>query len=317
MPVPRFFRPPILGHILSLLGALTAAGLIAGSPAASLLKAHDVVGLVGGGAWVAEQREGFIEAALRAARPDLKLRFRNFAWEGDTVSQQPRDLNYPDPFTQLGSHGVTITFVQFGQNESWAGDAGVAEFRTHYLRLLENLNRVTPRLILVTPTRFEAKPPPGPNLAARNADLARYAAVIREIATQQQFPLVDLFALTPDPGAVWTTDGRQLSPAGHQSVAAAFVANVAPHPGQTPPASPTAAFRAAVVAKNQLWVHHVRPTNWAFLAGDRTEQPSSHDHRDRSILWFPGEITQFGVQVQEADRQIDSLARNLTPPSAR
>ena len=35
------------------------------------------------------------------------------------------------------------------------------------------------------------------------------------------------------------------------------------------------ALRQLLIAKNRLWFDYWRPQNWAFLAGDRTAQPSS------------------------------------------
>jgi hypothetical protein len=44
--------------------------------------------------------------------------------------------------------------------------------------------------------------------------------------------------------------------------------------------------------------------NWAFLAGDRTEQPSSRDHRDQKIRWFPAEMNQFLPLIETKEREI-------------
>jgi hypothetical protein len=68
--------------------------------------------------------------------------------------------------------------------------------------------------------------------------------------------------------------------------------------------------REAVVHKNRLWFRYWRPTNWAFLAGDRTEQPSSRDHRDRSIRWFPKEMEEFVPLIESADAEIRRQAMN-------
>jgi aryl-alcohol dehydrogenase-like predicted oxidoreductase len=68
-----------------------------------------------------------------------------------------------------------------------------------------------------------------------------------------------------------------------------------------------------VKSKNQLWFHAWRPMNWAFLAGDRTEQQASRDHRDPKIRWFPAEMEQYGPLVTEADARIESLAAQIQP----
>ena len=74
--------------------------------------------------------------------------------------------------------------------------------------------------------------------------------------------------------------------------------------------------RVAVAEKNTLWFRYTRPTNWAFLAGDRTEQPSSRDHRDLKVRWFPSELEQFVPLIAEAEHRIEKLAP-MTPDSSR
>ncbi|HMO66627.1 MAG TPA: hypothetical protein PKE47_15630, partial [Verrucomicrobiota bacterium] len=69
--------------------------------------------------------------------------------------------------------------------------------------------------------------------------------------------------------------------------------------------------RQAVIAKNRLWHGYWRPANWAFLWGDRTEQPSSRDHRDRSVRWFPAEMEEFVPLIREAEARIESLAAQV------
>ena len=51
--------------------------------------------------------------------------------------------------------------------------------------------------------------------------------------------------------------------------------------------------------------------NWAFLGGDRIEQPSSRDHRDPKVRWFPGELEQFGPLIEQAEAMIGELAKTM------
>src|SRR5687767_6810824 len=59
------------------------------------LKPNDVVALVGGEDMVVASELGYLEAVMQRALPTYKLKFRSLAWEGDTVFEQRRDLNYP------------------------------------------------------------------------------------------------------------------------------------------------------------------------------------------------------------------------------
>ena len=67
--------------------------------------------------------------------------------------------------------------------------------------------------------------------------------------------------------------------------------------------------RQAILRKNRLWFDYWRPMNWAFLAGDRTEQPSSRDHRDPSMRWFPKEMQEFLPLIQEKESEIRTRLR--------
>lgn len=278
------------------------------------LRTNDVIGLVGGSVWVAEQRDGYLEAALRQTHPGHQLRVRNFGWEGDTVASGLREVNYPHVPALMRRYAVTVALLQFGQSESFAGDAGLAAFRRDYAQLLDQLGAITPRLVLVTPLPFESPPPPIPDLASRNSQLASYVGVVRELGAARGLPVLDLFTnASPAPGLSLTTDGRQLSVRGEAVSAREIVRAWAPTlvPASDPVAWLTGPqvepLRVAVVAKNQLWRYHVRPTNWAFLAGDRTEQASSRDHRDRNVRWFPGEVEEFGRRLSDAERKLDQL----------
>jgi hypothetical protein len=67
-------------------------------------------------------------------------------------------------------------------------------------------------------------------------------------------------------------------------------------------------------AKNRLWFDYWRPQNWAFLAGDRTVQPSSRDHIDPSKRWFPPEREQFLPLIEAKEKEIDAVAAKLAKP---
>jgi hypothetical protein len=49
--------------------------------------------------------------------------------------------------------------------------------------------------------------------------------------------------------------------------------------------------------------------NWAFLHGDRTEQPSSRDHRDPKVRWFPAEMEKFLELIDAEEARISILAK--------
>jgi lysophospholipase L1-like esterase len=288
------------------------------------LEKGDVVAFVGGADVAAAMESGHLEALLTARFRGLGVRFRNFGWEGDTVHAQPRDVGFPPLSVHLKRARASVIVIQFGRSESLSGRAGLPGFVRDYGKLLDDCARQTTRLVLVTPPPFEQGGGLLPGLAKRNADLATCSRAIRDLARERKSPLVDLFdelggESHHEPRL--TGDGLQLTPLGHALVARAFVRQL----GLTELADAAGAadesgawsngsferLRQLVVAKNRLWFNYWRPQNWAFLGGDRTEQPSSRDHRDPKIRWFPSEIEKFVPLIEAKEREIDELANKL------
>src|SRR3954466_5796575 len=90
----RFATPDSSVKIFSSL-ALAVLLLVARARGGPFFQANDVVALVGGEEMVAAAEQGELELRLVRALPDLHLKFRSLAWEGDTGFEQPRGLNYP------------------------------------------------------------------------------------------------------------------------------------------------------------------------------------------------------------------------------
>ena len=286
------------------------------------LESGDVVAFVGGADIEAAQESGHLEALLAVKYRGLNVRFRNFGWEGDTVFAQPRDVGFPPLKAHLQRARASVIVLQFGRAEALSRRDALLGFIAAYQKLLDECARQTPRLVLVTPPPFEKAGGLLPDLSMRNGDLVAYANAIRELARQRGLPLVDLFTELGgkshrEPSL--TDNGLQLTPRGHALVARAFASQVglrelagrAGEPNENG-AWPNPAFervRQAVVAKNRLWFNYWRPQNWAFLGGDRTEQPSSRDHRNPSVRWFPAEMEKFTPLIQQAETRIEEAAQ--------
>jgi hypothetical protein len=96
------------------------------SAAEPFLKKGDVIALVGGEDMVVAGELGYLEILLTRALPEHRLRFRCLAWEGDTVFEQRRDLNFPPLEAQLDQVGATVVLCQFGQMESLAAGSAAS-----------------------------------------------------------------------------------------------------------------------------------------------------------------------------------------------
>lgn len=284
------------------------------------LREGDMVAFLGGSEVAAARDCGHLESLLALEFAPLRPRFRNFGWEGDTVHHRPREINFPDPLTLLKQAEVSVLIVEYGRTESLDGAAGAGEFAAAYGRWLRGLAAVTPRIVLVTPAPFEGVPAPLPDLASRNKDLGLYVSAIRELAEASGLPVIDLFgSLSRGSNRDrLTVDGLQFSPAGHARVAEEFI-RLALGRGASGTGGAHSSgvwndprrekVRQAVLAKNRLWFDYWRPQNWAFLGGDRTEQPSSRDHRDPKVRWFPEEMRRYLPLIQAAEASIETILR--------
>lgn len=314
------------------------------------LRPHDVIALVGGEDMVVASELGHLETLLQRALPSYQLKVRSLAWEGDTVFEQHRDLNYPTLETQLEKIGATVVIAQFGQMESLAGKEHLAEFSAAYEKMIARLEGGGKRrLILLAPTLFEqgrssySRPresssprrfaQPEPNLV-----LVEYRMQIGVIAGARGFPFVrgnstkeELLAdgktirKTSDTGwtaSPFTRDGVHLNNHGHKvstndlkEIFAelrtdSFTQKTAKEERIAQIAS-RENLRQLIVAKNRLWFHYARPQNWAFLAGDRTNQPSSRDYKDPSKRWFPEELERFVPLIEAKEQEIWAAAAKL------
>ena len=301
--------PNLVNSFFSLLAALayfSAATFV--KAADPFFKTNDVVALIGGEDMVAAAESGHLESLLVRAMPDARLRFRSLAWEGDTVFEQPRDLNYPTLEQQLDEIGATVVIVQFGQMESLAGESSIAAFAAAYGKLVDQLaSGGKRRLALIAPTPVAARSP----AARRFKFLEAYSDAVREVAAQRGLRFV-----APDDRAEPSTanfrDGIHLSDEGQAALASrtAEVLSVNGRAGE-PASTDALRFGDSIRAKNRLWFHYTRPQNWAFLNGDRTSQPSSRDHRDPSKRWFPEEMKQWLPLIDAKEQEIAKLAAHF------
>lgn len=275
----------------------------------------DRVVMLGEGFIEREGQFGIIESALVAAHADLALEFRNLGWNGDTVWAESRGVfdspaeGYKRMLSLVEELAPTVVIVAYGRNESYAGAAGLDGFRGQLTQLCNDLTQAsapnetdeTPspvRLVLVTPPPFLAAPT-CPDADARNAALADYAAVIREVASEREAGLVDLFASFPRTlgDTPLSTDGLQLTPAGYEAAARIFVASS----GRTLPTENLATLsdlRSLVAAKNELFFHRWRPANETYLFLFRR-----HEQGNNAV-----EIPQFDPLVEEAEAKVRAAA---------
>ena len=312
-------------------------------PGGPHLKKGDVIALVGGEDMVVASEYGYLELLLTRALPDYHLRFRNLAWEGDTVFEQRRDLNFPSYEEQLDKIGATVVIAQFGQMESllflngkFANDhfskearAALDAFRAAYGKLLERLQGGGKRRVaIILPIYFTRV---SGSITSEDVALTFFARDSEKVASTMQMRVFDFRSAThglefhPN---LWR-DRFHLNEQGHFEFARSFTnestaRNYDSEKGWSPAlegfeyttvgprvTTNSQTLHRLIVAKNRLWFDYWRPQNWAFLAGDRTAQPSSRDHLDPSKRWFPPEREAFLPLIEAKEKEIDALATQL------
>ena len=312
-------------------------------------KKGDVIAIVGGEDMVALSEYGYLELLLTRALPDHRLRFRNLAWEGDTVFEQRRDLNFPPWEEQLEKIGATVVLCQFGQMESLGKGEGrkakgdgaskeeIAEFSAAYEKLLARFSGGGKRRVLVvTPVTF------GSGYYSNKAGWQsgyEYSRAITDLAARRSWRFVTLMSDLEQTGIrftprliehPWITrDGVHLTEFGHRLAGVVMAKSLYPEIGkvvgsvfslrnreisQAVELLPDDPLLELIRAKNRLWFDYWRVQNWAFLAGDRTNQPSSRDHLDPKKRWFPEERERFLPLIEAKEKEIDALAAQLAQP---
>lgn len=292
---------------------LAALGFFARAvPAAEpFLKPNDVIALVGGEDMVAASEYGYLELLLQQALPDYHLKFRSLAWEGDTVFEQPRELNYPSLEQQLDDIGATVVIMQFGQMESLAGTSKLPEFIKAYEKLIERVKAGGKRRVIgLSPTRPSS-------LQASNVQVESTFQYI-DASSQLHFdaPCIRLDLISANHLRT-DRDGLHLSNEGLALTAFSIGKSLGLNPSSffNPVVEDKDPLLTLIQSKNRYWFHYTRPQNWAFLNGDRTNQPSSRDHKDPSKRWFPEEMKQWLPLIDAKEKEIWELARKSSSPA--
>lgn len=297
------------------------------------LKPNDVLALTGGSNMERTRFNGYLHMHLIAAKPELKIKVRNFGWEGDTVFEQWRDdgnveqldakrqaaerriqaetgstswRQQRDWRQQLHDVGATVVIAQFGQMESLRGEKNLPAFIAAYEKLIAEFADSGRGVVLVAPVAFEHP------ANAYNAALGSYTRAIRDLATKLKLHFIEIDNVGVERGAL-TENGFQLSDEGHRFVANRITLGLGLTPATNEP------VRQQVLELERLWFDYWRPMNWAFLTGDRTNVPYSKDWRDSSKRIFPQEMQDFLPLLKQAEDNIaNALAgKPVTPIGVR
>ena len=107
---------------------------------------------------VLAQQDGTFETLLALAAAQQKPRFRHMGWEGDTVYEQSRVMNFGSWQDQFAAVGASTIFAWFGQVEALDDQHSDDAFAAAYDQVLTEFAKTTPRLVIVSPVPFERAP---------------------------------------------------------------------------------------------------------------------------------------------------------------
>jgi lysophospholipase L1-like esterase len=297
------------------IAALAAASLISAEPVQSerfTIVDGDRIVWIGSTLVEREQRYGYWELALHAAYPDKQFSLRNLGWSGDTVYGDARAgfENAARGYERLVKLTLdlkpTLILISYGTNESFEGEAGLPKFEKGLEKLLDSLKPSNARIVLFTPTPFEALP--GyltiEQRDARNAMLKKYADVIGDVAERRKHtlaPVLNRFQNIRQSGP-FTDNGMHYTAKGYEQFAPFFL-NSLSTPGMNDKFRGESGekLRQAIVAKNELFFHRWRPQNETYLFGFR-----KHEQGYNAI-----EVAKFEPLVMKADQEIEAIRKGL------
>jgi lysophospholipase L1-like esterase len=169
---------------------------------------------------------GYIEYALTTRWPERDITFRNLGWTGDNVHGEARSYytTPPDSYEllikQLKEANPTVVFIGYGANEAYEGEEGVPKFKKGLNKLLDEVEKMEARAILLSPIPQMSGLLPE-ELAARNENLKLYSSVISQTASKRNIRYINLFSSFQklNHKKQLTTDGIHLNESGYYYLA--------------------------------------------------------------------------------------------------
>ena len=163
------------------------------------------------------QHSGFLEAQLHRRFPEHNLVVRDLGFSGDTITERPRSENFGSPDQWLSKVKADVVIAFFGYNESYAGEAGLPQFRKDLEEYIDHTlsqeynGKSAPKFVLCSPTAFEdLKWPHLPDGKDRNQRLQLYTTAMSEVAKAKSIQFVDLFAMFSEQPTAVNWDGSAI-----------------------------------------------------------------------------------------------------------
>ncbi|WP_338876987.1 GDSL-type esterase/lipase family protein [Spirosoma sp. SC4-14] len=221
-------RPILFVALILILSAF--CGLVSAQQATDAfeLKLGDRVVFLGNSLFEDDVQFGYLELALTTRWPDRKVTYRNIGWSGDNVFGDARSYvtTPPTPYElliqQLTNAKPTVVFVAYGGIEAQEGESGLAHFKQGLNQLLDTIDRLGAKTILVSPIPVLLAP--SDKTTQWNTALDSYASTIAQTATARKIRYIDVLRPIQEKSkqAVLTEDGIHLNETGYYFLATVF-----------------------------------------------------------------------------------------------
>ncbi|MFH5802765.1 PVC-type heme-binding CxxCH protein [Alienimonas sp. DA493] len=280
----------------------------------------DRIALVGNALAEGLQHHNEWEALLYQRFPDRELVVRNLAFPGDEPFLRIRTRDFGSPDDHLKHVGADVVLYFFGFNESFAGEAGLEDFKADMQKLVEETKTKDysgdgpPRIVLVSPIAFENTGDPNlPDGSEHNARLEMYTDALRSVAETTGVGFVDLFRPTlklfRETDERLTLNGAHLNEAGYEALAPILDAGLF---GEGTPESPNPAVVAELNDKNFHWWHRYRAVNGYSIWGPRGLAGSDGTYNNRDVM--NRELAILDQMTANRDERVWTLAGGGTVP---
>lgn len=268
------------------------------------LKQGTRIALVGNSLFDRMRDDGQFEALLHQRFAKEQLIVRNLSWSADEVALRPRPDGFGDLNQHLTEHQADVILAAFGFNESFKGEAGLAEFETLLKAFLTELKShhyngtSAPRIVLISPTAAEK---PHEHL---NAQIKLYTDAMAKVAKSEGVAFADVFnsELGTANHEPRTINGVHLNEQGYaifaETLFRELIQETAPKLNE--------AVRAAVVEKENKFFQYYRPLNYYYIKGGRAEP--------YGVVNFPGELKKLLQMVENRDAAIWATAVGQVEP---
>lgn len=257
----------------------------------SLVKDGDRIVFVGNGFVERARKYSWMELILTSAEPEKHLTFRNLGVAGDTVFgaarvKEPESAGSEDGLKtlirQVRAAEPTVLVVAYGTVESAAGSDGLAEFEAGTTRLLTELKKITPRIVVVGP-HITDRMPGTKSTKQRVSDVTLYSKAFERTTRSLGLRYISLLWIHLDERARMTTDdGWTLNEYGHRRVGEWIATVGLGSPGRT--------FRVHFNGRQLVSSHGGRVTDIEYSSGALEFDVS------RPTIFRPGD--RLGLRVQ-------------------